>query len=90
MTRAIKELYELLRLSHESGDFLHVSCDLSLGVTERHHVILRSILQCFADFEKMPETSLQQYSSDVEHKTMRIYSECRTGPVSITLNLTKF
>lgn len=47
----------------------------------------------------MPEASLQQYPSEMEHKTMRIYLECGTViffqllpwrlPVSITLNLTK-
>lgn len=37
--RVIKELYELLRLSHKSRHSLHVSRDFSLGVEERRSVL---------------------------------------------------
>ena len=73
MIRAIKELYELPRLSHESRDFLYVSYDAPLrSYRETPHHILRSILQCFTDFEKKPEDTLQQFSSDMTQKTMHI------------------
>lgn len=67
------------------------SCDVSLGVTERHHILSSDPSSNVSQiFEKRPEASLQQYLCEMKQKT--IYLECGTVlliPVSITLNLTK-
>lgn len=63
MMGVTREVCELLKLPHESWHFLHASSDVSQEL-QKDAALLRSVLPSLTDFQKMPEASSQQCSSD--------------------------